>query len=98
MKVLLAFSDSFSSLILYQSPLYTCEEMSLKKADNILVLLIKQFFKKKLFIVGWAGSSRCSVFSLVVASGGHSLVAVHGLLIVAVFFVVEHGLWGAWAQ
>ena len=46
MKVLLAFSDSFSSLILYQSPLYTCEEMSLKKADNILVLLIKQFLKK----------------------------------------------------
>ena len=30
--------------------------------------------------------------SLVAVSRDHSLVAVHGLLMVAVFFVVEHGL------
>ena len=65
--------------------------MSLKKADNILVLLLKQFLKK---IIYWAGLClcRCSVFSLAVASGGHSLVAVRGLLIVVASFAVEHGL------
>ena len=36
---------------------------------------------------------RCSVgFSLVVASGDYSLVAVHGLLIAVVSLVAEHGL------
>ena len=35
----------------------------------------------------------CSAgFSLVVASGGYSLVAVHGLLIAVVSLVAEHGL------
>ena len=34
----------------------------------------------------------CSGFSLVLASGGYSLVAVHGFLIVVAFLVVEHKL------
>ena len=36
--------------------------------------------------------------SLVVASRGSSLVAVHGLLIVVASLVVEPGLQGVWAQ
>ena len=35
----------------------------------------------------------CMGFSLVVASGGSSLVAVLRLLIAVAFFVVGHGLW-----
>ena len=31
-------------------------------------------------------------FSLIVVTGGHSLAAVHGLLITVVFLVVEHEL------
>ena len=37
-------------------------------------------------------------FSLVVASGGYSLVVVLGLLIVVASLVAEHGLWGSWAS
>ena len=33
----------------------------------------------------------CEGFSLVAASGGYSLLAVHGLLIVVTALVVEHG-------
>ena len=32
-------------------------------------------------------------FSLVVESGGYSLIAVHGLLIAVAFLVAEHRLW-----
>ena len=42
---------------------------------------------------------RCSVgFSLVEASGGYSVVAMHGLLIAVASLVVEHRLQGAWAS
>ena len=34
-------------------------------------------------------------FSLVVASGGSSLVVVHGLLIAVASLVTERGLWGS---
>ena len=37
-------------------------------------------------------------FSLVAASGGYSLVVVHGLLIVVASFVMEHGLQGMQAS
>jgi len=37
-------------------------------------------------------------FSLVAASGGYSLVVVHGLLIVVASFVMEHGLQGTQAS
>ena len=40
----------------------------------------------------------CSGFSLVAASGGHSLVSVHGLLIAAASLVVEQGRQDVWAQ
>ena len=40
----------------------------------------------------------CSGFPLVAASGGYSLVAVHGLLIVMASLVVQHGLWGTQAS
>ena len=33
-----------------------------------------------------------SGLSLVVVSGGHSLIAVHGVLVALVSFVAEHGL------
>ena len=34
----------------------------------------------------------CASFSLVEASGGYSLITVHGLLIAVASLVVEHGL------
>ena len=40
---------------------------------------------------GCAESSYCMGFSLVVASGGYSLVVMHRLLIVAASLVAEHG-------
>ena len=41
----------------------------------------------------------CVGFSLVVASGGYSLVSVHGLLLIAVAsLLVEHGLEAHWLQ
>ena len=49
----------------------------------------------KLFIyVFWAllDLCCCTGFSLVVVSGRHSLVAVHGLLIAVASLVAEHGL------
>ena len=46
------------------------------------------------FIFGCAGSLLHSGFSLVVVSGGSSLVAVHGILILVVFHVAKHGLEG----
>ena len=48
--------------------------------------------KKKLFILAVLGIHCCSSFSLVVASGGHFLVAQCGFLIVVPSFAVEHGL------
>ena len=41
--------------------------------------------------MGCAESSYCMGFSLVVASGGYSLVVMHRLLIVATSLVAEHG-------
>ena len=38
------------------------------------------------------------MLSLVVASGGQLLVAVHELLIAVACLVSEHGLWSVWAQ
>ena len=40
--------------------------------------------------MGCAESSYCMGFSLVVASGGYSLVVMHRLLIVAASLVAEH--------
>ena len=40
----------------------------------------------------------CTGFSLVVASGGYSPVAVPGLLIVVASLVAEPGLSGSWAS
>ena len=37
-------------------------------------------------------------FSLVVANGGYSLIAVHGLLITVASLVAEHGLKGSQAS
>ena len=38
------------------------------------------------------------MLSLVVASWGQLLVAVHELLIAVASLVSEHGLWSVWAQ
>ena len=40
----------------------------------------------------------CLSFCLVEVSRGHSLVAVHELLIEVAFLVAEHGLWGGQAS
>ena len=40
----------------------------------------------------------CTGFSLAVASGGYSLVAVHKLLVAAASLVVEHSLWSVQAS
>ena len=43
-------------------------------------------------------STAAQGFSLVVASRGHSLVVVPGLLIAVASLVAEHRLWGVWAS
>ena len=49
--------------------------------------------KKKLFVLGCAGSSLLNgLFFLDVESGGYPLVAIHGFLIVVASLVSEHGL------
>ena len=40
----------------------------------------------------------CELFSLVAASRGYSLIAVHELFIGVLSLVAEHGLSGAWAS
>ena len=40
----------------------------------------------------------CVDFSLVVASGGYSLVSVHGLPIAVASLVAKHRLWDVWAS
>ena len=40
----------------------------------------------------------CTLFSLVVASGGYSLAGVPGLLIAVASLIVVHRLWGVWAS
>ena len=51
------------------------------------------FYIIYLFISGCAGSSLLCGLSLVMTSGGYSIVAVHGVsLAVASSFVAEHGL------
>ena len=52
------------------------------------------FLKIILFIYFWAvlGLCGCTVFSLVAASGGYSLVGVLGLLTEVASLVVEHRL------
>ena len=45
-----------------------------------------------LFTFGYDGSCFCSGFSLVVASEGHSLATMRGLLIVGASFVLDHRL------
>ena len=37
-------------------------------------------------------------FSLDEASGGYSLVGVHGLLVAVASLIVEHRFWSAWAS
>ena len=44
------------------------------------------------------GLCYCTGFSLVAASGGYSVIAVVGLLIVVASVVAEHGFWGAQTQ
>ena len=56
------------------------------------------FFLYIINVFGYAGSSLLCRPSLVGASGGCSLVSVHGLLIVVASPVAEHGLCGAWAS
>ena len=48
--------------------------------------------KKCIYLLAAFGSCWCMGFSLAVASRGYSLVAVHRLLIVVAFLVVDHGL------
>ena len=58
------------------------------------------FLKKFLFISFWLHWVFIVAhrLSLVAASGGYSLVVVHGLLIALASLVAEHGLWGTWAS
>ena len=44
------------------------------------------------------GLHRWVGFSLGAASGGYSLVGVHGLLIAVASLIVEHKFWSAWAS
>ena len=49
-------------------------------------------YLKKIFILAMLGLRCCSSFSLVAASGGHSLVVVHNLLTAVASLVEEHRL------
>ena len=60
---------------------------------RVKVLAVFFFFNVCLFLAA-LGLCCCPGFSLVVASVGHFLVVVHGLLIVTAFPVAEHGLQG----
>ena len=51
-----------------------------------------EVFLFDLFVLAVLGLRRCLGFSLVVASGGYSLAAVHGLLTAVASLVVEHRL------
>ena len=53
---------------------------------------------KKLFIYSWLCWVFVAVLALVGASGGYSLVLVHGHLIAVTSIVVEHGLQGTQAS
>ena len=54
--------------------------------------LKKIFFLNYFFILAVLGLRWCMCFSLVVASGGYSLVAVEGLLTAVASLTVERGL------
>ena len=68
--------------------------MSLPYVHDLFCVYVLSFFKKNLFIIyfwlHWVFFAVCWL-SLVVVSGGYSVV-VHGLLIVVASPVVEHGL------
>ena len=55
------------------------------------IFLIFRFYLFTYFWLCWVFVAECEL-SLVVASGGYSLVVVWGLLIAAVSLVVVHGL------
>ena len=55
------------------------------------------FFSIDYFWLPWVFVAMCGL-SLVVDSGGYSLVVVHGLHIVVASLVVEHGLLGIWSS
>ena len=59
----------------------------------LVALTVDEFFNIKfyLFTFDCAGSSLCVDFSVVVVSGDCSLVVVLRPLILAAFFVAEHG-------
>ena len=52
------------------------------------------FFIFRIFWLRWIVLAACR-FTLVAASRGYSLTAVHGFLVSVVSLVVEHQLWGA---
>ena len=65
-------------------------------SPTVLLFLFYNFIC--LFIVGCAGSSGCTGFSLVAGSGSYFLIAVHRLPIAAASLAEEHRLQGAWAS
>ena len=65
--------------------------------EATLLLLLSYFLKSK-FIYFWLHWISVAMLSLVVASRGQLLVAVHELLIAVASLVSEHGLWSVWAQ
>ena len=59
--------------------------------------MISNFLFIYIIMIG-LGLCCCTGFSLVAASGGYSVIAVGGLLIVVASVVAEHGFWGAQTQ
>ena len=58
----------------------------------------KKFFNCIYLLLSMRGLHRWVGFSLGAASGGYSLVGVHGLLVAVASLVVEHKFWSAWAS
>ena len=56
------------------------------------------YIRQSFFFLALLGLRCCTGFPLIAASGGYSLVAVCGLLIVVASIVAEHGLQGAQAS
>ena len=65
---------------------------------NVLSVLIVFLFKFMCVFLAALGLQCCEGFSVGAVSGGHSLVAAHGLLTVVPSRVAEHGCWGVWAR
>ena len=88
----IVFSNTFSIPVL-SSPSETLTRWTL-----VYPIYLRYLFENQFIISTTLGLCCSAGFSPAVASGGYSLVSVHGLLIVVASLVVEHRLQDMWAS